>query len=107
MQKRRDRIERWRAERRKNELEATKKEGKTAMLANLQLPSKKWSLEEDDSDEEPPVMNRDMKNEENSKDENGEKDEVISDKKDEEDEIDPLDAFMAEVKQLNLKTAFI
>lgn len=50
MQKRRERIERWRAERKKKELEATKKDGKTSILANLQLPMKKWSLE-DDSDE--------------------------------------------------------
>uniref|UniRef100_A0A0V0G3V5 Probable ATP-dependent RNA helicase DDX46 n=1 Tax=Triatoma dimidiata TaxID=72491 RepID=A0A0V0G3V5_TRIDM len=80
MQKRRERIERWRAERKKKEVEAVKKELKSS-LANLQLPSKKWNLE-DDSDEE----------EEGKAKEEGKKDE-------EESEIDPLDAFMLEVQE--------
>ncbi|CAH1405981.1 unnamed protein product [Nezara viridula] len=78
MQKRRERIERWRAERKKKEVEAVKKDLKTS-LANLQLPSKKWNLE-DDSDEE----------EESNKDAN---------KEGEEEEVDPLDAFMMEVQE--------
>jgi ATP-dependent RNA helicase DDX46/PRP5 len=97
MQKRRERIERWRAERKKKELDATKKDGKSTMLANLQLPTaKKWSLE-DDSDEEPPIiLNKDVK-EENIKEENEE--EKVEIKKEDEEEIDPLDAFMAEVQE--------
>ncbi|KAL1123116.1 hypothetical protein AAG570_002204, partial [Ranatra chinensis] len=78
MQKRRERIERWRAERKKKEVEAVKKEIKNS-LSNLQLPSKKWNLE-DDSDEE-----------EDGKGEAG--------KDVEEEEIDPLDAFMQEVHE--------
>lgn len=95
MQKRRERIERWRAERKKKELEATKKDGKTSILANLQLPMKKWSLE-DDSDEETPVVQNNTKEakEEGVKEEI---EEVKEEVKDEEEEIDPLDAFMAEV----------
>lgn len=95
MQKRRERIERWRAERKKKELEATKKDGKTSILANLQLPMKKWSLE-DDSDEETPVVQNNTKEtkEEGIKEE---VEEVKEEVKDEEEEIDPLDAFMAEV----------
>lgn len=95
MQKRRERIERWRAERKKKELEATKKDGKTSILANLQLPMKKWSLE-DDSDEETPVVQNNTKEakEEGVKEE---VEEVKEEVKDEEEEIDPLDAFMAEV----------
>lgn len=78
MQKRRERIERWRAERKKKEVEAVKKDLKTS-LASLQLPSKKWNLE-DDSDEED-ESNKDAK------------------KEGEEEEVDPLDAFMMEVQE--------
>ena len=93
MQKRRERIERWRAERKKKEQEATKKDGKSVILANLQIPSKKWSLE-DDSDEETPVIqssNKDSK-EVDIKEESG-----VEKKETKAEEIDPLDAFMAEV----------
>jgi len=47
-------------------------------LANLQIPSKKWNLE-DDSDEE----------EKNAEEENKIVEKIV-----EEEEIDPLDAFM-------------
>lgn len=78
MQKRRERIERWRAERKKKELEQVKKEVKSS-IANLQIPTKKWNLE-DDSDEE----------------EEGKQDGA---KEGEEEEVDPLDAFMQEVQE--------
>ncbi|XP_054266207.1 probable ATP-dependent RNA helicase DDX46 isoform X2 [Macrosteles quadrilineatus] len=77
MQKRRERIERWRAERKKKELEQVKKDMKNS-LANLQLPSKKWNLE-DDSDEEDEAKTE------------GKADEV--------EEVDTLDAFMQEVQE--------
>lgn len=93
MQKRRERIERWRAERKKKELEATKKDGKTSILANLQLPMKKWSLEDDSDEETPVVQNNKEAKEEGVKEEI---EEVKEEVKDEEEEIDPLDAFMAE-----------
>lgn len=93
MQKRRERIERWRAERKKKELEATKKDGKTSILANLQLPMKKWSLEDDSDEETPVVQNNKEAKEEGVKEEI---EEVKEETKDEEEEIDPLDAFMAE-----------
>ncbi|XP_071447908.1 probable ATP-dependent RNA helicase DDX46 isoform X1 [Hetaerina americana] len=80
MQKRRERIERWRAERKKKELEQAKKEAeKGTLLANLQLPSKNWTLE-DDSDEE--EEKQDQVETENT-----------------EEEVDPLDAFMMEVQE--------
>ncbi|XP_066992415.2 probable ATP-dependent RNA helicase DDX46 isoform X2 [Anabrus simplex] len=82
MQKRRERIERWRAERKKKELEITKKEIKGNVLANLQLPMKKWTLE-DDSDEEEADK---TENKENKDDEVAE-------------EVDPLDAFMQGVQE--------
>jgi len=48
------------------------------ILANLQIPSKKWNLE-DDSDEEEKIAEEEAKNIEK----------IV-----EEEEIDPLDAFM-------------
>ncbi|KAL0274725.1 UNVERIFIED_CONTAM: hypothetical protein PYX00_002784 [Menopon gallinae] len=78
MQKRRERIERWRAERKKKELEATKKDLK-GTIANIQIPQKKWNLE-DDSDEE----------EEDKKD---------AAKENNDEELDPLDAFMQTVEE--------
>ena len=70
MQKRRDRIEKWRAERKK-------KQG--LIPINIALPSKKWSLEDDDDDDE----------EEEKKDNTGA-----------DDEIDPLDAYMMVISTL-------
>ncbi|XP_045451396.1 probable ATP-dependent RNA helicase DDX46 [Melitaea cinxia] len=86
MQKRRDRIERWRAERKRKEIESAKKEvQKGSIVTNIQVPAaKKWSLEDDSGDEG----------------EEGEsKEKAIVEEKKEEDEIDPLDAYMQEVQQ--------
>ncbi|VVC90009.1 unnamed protein product [Leptidea sinapis] len=88
MQKRRERIERWRAERKRKELETAKKEvQKGSLVTNIQTPTaKKWSLEDDSGDE-------------------GEEDKEAKEKlkaeakKEEEEEIDPLDAYMQEVQQ--------
>lgn len=50
MIKRRERIERWRAERKMKDSEVNKK---SSILANITLPSaKKWSLEDDSEDDE-------------------------------------------------------
>ncbi|CAH2093067.1 unnamed protein product [Euphydryas editha] len=86
MQKRRDRIERWRAERKRKEIESAKKEvQKGSIVTNIQVPAaKKWSLEDDSGDEG---------EEGESKEKN-----TVEEKK-EEDEIDPLDAYMQEVQQ--------
>ncbi|CAG4952425.1 unnamed protein product [Colias eurytheme] len=87
MQKRRDRIERWRAERKRKELETAKKEvQKGSLVTNIHTPSvKKWSLEDDSADEG---------------DEDKEaKEKQLAEEKKEEDEIDPLDAYMQEVQQ--------
>lgn len=102
MQRRRERIERWRAERKKKEQEATKKETQKTII---QGTVKKWSLEDDSEDEE--------KNEKPEKDENG-KEEVaidnnetmqIEENQETEEEMDPLDEYMkgvqAEVKKIN------
>ncbi|XP_042243430.1 probable ATP-dependent RNA helicase DDX46 isoform X1 [Homarus americanus] len=88
MQKRRERIEKWRAEKKKRELEAAKKEAEKGTLgANVPKVSiKAWSLEDDEEEEEG-----------ENKDGDG--------KQDEEDEVDPLDAFMSgiqeEVRKIN------
>uniref|UniRef100_A0A8D8S989 Probable ATP-dependent RNA helicase DDX46 n=1 Tax=Cacopsylla melanoneura TaxID=428564 RepID=A0A8D8S989_9HEMI len=83
MQKRRERIERWRAERKKKDIELIKKDIKSNLSAGggggLGAPQKKWNLE-DDSDED---------ENDSKKDENG---------KIEEEDIDPLDAFMQGVQ---------
>ncbi|CAH0680205.1 unnamed protein product [Chilo suppressalis] len=87
MQKRRDRIERWRAERKRKELESAKKEvQKGSIVTNIQVPAvKKWSLEDDSGDE--------------GEDGEGKEKQIAEEKKEEEDEIDPLDAYMQEVQQ--------
>ncbi|KAG0710066.1 putative ATP-dependent RNA helicase DDX46 [Chionoecetes opilio] len=88
MQKRRERIEKWRAEKKKRELEATKKEAEKGTLgANVPKGSiKAWSLEDDEEEEEG---------------ENKEGNGTVE----EEDEVDPLDAFMSgiqeEVRKIN------
>ncbi|XP_065216566.1 probable ATP-dependent RNA helicase DDX46 [Planococcus citri] len=93
MKKRRERIERWRAERKKKELEAVRKDIKSS-ISNIQIPSKKWNLE-DDSDEE----------EENKDKEKETPAAPVVVEEEAEEEIDPLDAFMMgvneEVKKVN------
>ena len=76
MQKRRERIEQWRAERKKNQ--------ETVQLTVLP-PSKKWSLEDDDDEDDDPAPS-------GNKDGN------------DDDEIDPLDAYMTEVNETVKKT---
>ncbi|XP_068618148.1 probable ATP-dependent RNA helicase DDX46 [Battus philenor] len=87
MQKRRDRIERWRAERKRKEIESAKKEvQKGSIVTNIQTPTtKKWSLEDDSGDE--------------GEDGEPKEKQPVEEKKEEEDEIDPLDAYMQEVQQ--------
>lgn len=66
MIKRRERIERWRAERKLKELEANKKEFKTLLPPPATTPSaKKWSLE-DESEEEDNSFTVDIKKEPDS-----------------------------------------
>jgi len=55
---------------------------------------KKWSLEDDSDEETPVVQNNKEAKEEGAKEEIEEVNEEVKDK---EEEIDPLDAFMAEV----------
>ncbi|EAT33750.1 AAEL013985-PA [Aedes aegypti] len=75
MVKRRERIERWRAERKRKEIEIKK----PTVLTGVNIP-KKWSLEDDEEDDEDDIKDKANNN-------------------DEEDDVDPLDAFMKEVNE--------
>merc|ERR1712240_658509 len=77
MMKRRERIEKWRAEKKKKEMDTLGKENEDEVKPK---EVKKWSLEEDDEDED-------------DVDANG----VNGDEGD--GEIDPLDAYMTEVSK--------
>ena len=84
MQKRRERIEKWRDERKKKA---------EAMPITIVPPSKKWSLEDDDDDDEelgPPVKKEKGEEEGESADVDAVKMAVEDD-----DDVDPLDAYMA------------
>lgn len=81
MTKRRERIERWRAERKRKELE-NKKVGEK-LVPSVASAAKKWSLE-NESDDEEEVLRDSERN----------KVEVEP-----EEEVDPLDAFMQEVNK--------
>jgi len=87
MTRRRDRIEKWRAEKRKKELENAAAGGDTAAVKEEEVEQKtvkKWSLEEDGDG-----------------DDGDEEDVVIEDQTaaDGDDELDPLDAYMSEVSK--------
>lgn len=75
MQKRRERIEQWRAERKKNQ---------EIVQMTVLPPSKKWSLEDDDDEDDDPTPSNKEGNDN--------------------DEVDPLDAYMTEVNETVKKT---
>ncbi|KHN75722.1 putative ATP-dependent RNA helicase DDX46 [Toxocara canis] len=77
MQKRRERIERWRQERKKKE------DGEDTKGEEGSSKEHEWTLDNEDDDEETPAV-------EEKKEEK---------KEEEEDEIDPLDAYMSEVNK--------
>ncbi|KAG8439140.1 hypothetical protein GDO86_005380 [Hymenochirus boettgeri] len=77
MRKRKERVEKWREEQRRKVVESI---GELRKEIEEMRQGKKWSLEDDDDDEEEPTE--------------GEKEGET-----EEDELDPLDAYMEEVKE--------
>ncbi|KFM56623.1 putative ATP-dependent RNA helicase DDX46, partial [Stegodyphus mimosarum] len=104
MQRRRERIEKWRAERKKKEI------AEGTSNSAVVLPSvKKWTLEDDDDEDIPPPTDSDKND---TIEEKPEKKEIKEEEKEkmevEEDDVDPLDAFMQgiqeEVKQLRHKS---
>ncbi|KAK9675233.1 DEAD/DEAH box helicase [Popillia japonica] len=94
MQKRRERIERWRAERKKKEQEAMKKD---IQKTNATPSAKKWSLE-DDSEDEDKIEKMD-KEENGNKDEEKPTEEKKPDIEHKNEEIDPLDEYMRGVQE--------
>ncbi|XP_072231537.1 probable ATP-dependent RNA helicase DDX46 isoform X1 [Leuresthes tenuis] len=111
MRKRKERVEKWREEQRKKAIENI---GEIKKELEEMKQGKKWSLEDDDDDDEEgsAVMevdddeDGDVKGEGTAKDikeeqkEEGEKEtETPMEQQAEEDEVDPLDAYMEEVKQ--------
>ncbi|XP_074528409.1 putative ATP-dependent RNA helicase DDX46 isoform X1 [Halichoeres trimaculatus] len=110
MRKRKERVEKWREEQRKKAIENI---GEIKKELEEMKQGKKWSLEDDDDDEEDvsaPMeadddedgegkgenRDKDMKEE---KMEDGDKSETLKEQQAEEDDVDPLDAYMEEVKQ--------
>ncbi|CAH1135794.1 unnamed protein product [Ceutorhynchus assimilis] len=112
MQKRRERIERWRAERKKKEQDAIKKEEKSSS-SGTQENYKKWSLEDESEDEDKDDDKSEVKKEQDSEDiketkmeieevpkETQKNKEVDEDDDDDNDkEVDPLDAYMQGVQE--------
>lgn len=116
MQKRRERIEAWRAQRKK---EQEDKEQIEAASEEQQKKKKAWSLEDDDDDDEEEEEEEVQVKEEEQEAEDEPKPKKINNKKgqtsvsngkvkeepQEDDDVDPLDAFMAdvnkEVKKIN------
>lgn len=123
MQKRRERIEAWRAQRKKEqeEKQQAEKQQQETKSDDQQKKKKAWSLEDDDDDdeEEDEVTGGIKEEAEDEDDEDKKKSFGIADKKEpasvtngkikgeppEDDDVDPLDAFMAdvskEVKKIN------
>uniref|UniRef100_A0A3Q1G6E7 Probable ATP-dependent RNA helicase DDX46 n=1 Tax=Acanthochromis polyacanthus TaxID=80966 RepID=A0A3Q1G6E7_9TELE len=85
MRKRKERVEKWREEQRKKAIENI---GEIKKELEEMKQGKKWSLEDDDD--------KDIKEE---KKEEGEQEETPMEQQTEEDDVDPLDAYMEEVKQ--------
>uniref|UniRef100_A0A3B5LBR6 Probable ATP-dependent RNA helicase DDX46 n=1 Tax=Xiphophorus couchianus TaxID=32473 RepID=A0A3B5LBR6_9TELE len=82
MRKRKERVEKWREEQRKKAIENI---GEIKKELEEMKQGKKWSLEDDD--------------EEVKKEEGEAEKEAPMEQQEEEDEVDPLDAYMEEVKQ--------
>lgn len=103
MTKRRERIERWRADRKRKELETKKAEKSllSGMLAASSSSSKKWSLENESDEEEDHfhLRHEEQLAKEQEAVEQAHRAAEAAERQLEEDEIDPLDAFMQEVNK--------
>ncbi|XP_049597991.1 probable ATP-dependent RNA helicase DDX46 isoform X2 [Syngnathus scovelli] len=116
MRKRKERVEKWREEQRKKAIENI---GEIKKELEEMKQGKKWSLEDDEDDDEDTLVpaegddeddedaegkGEDKENEpKEEKMDEGEKDPeaaaAVAEKQDDEDDVDPLDAYMEEVKQ--------
>ncbi|XP_042288277.1 probable ATP-dependent RNA helicase DDX46 [Thunnus maccoyii] len=111
MRKRKERVEKWREEQRKKAIENI---GEIKKELEEMKQGKKWSLEDDDDDDEDGSAPMEADDDEDGdgkgdrkekeikeeKREEGEKEqETPMEQQNEEDDVDPLDAYMEEVKQ--------
>ncbi|XP_044225504.1 probable ATP-dependent RNA helicase DDX46 [Thunnus albacares] len=111
MRKRKERVEKWREEQRKKAIENI---GEIKKELEEMKQGKKWSLEDDDDDDEDGSAPMEADDDEDGdgkgdrkekeikeeKREEGEKEqETAMEQQNEEDDVDPLDAYMEEVKQ--------
>ncbi|XP_030649321.1 putative ATP-dependent RNA helicase DDX46 isoform X2 [Chanos chanos] len=97
MRKRKERVEKWREEQRKKAMENI---GEIKKELEEMKQGKKWSLEDDDDDDEEGPVSMETEGEEGK---GGEKEGVTEESKPMEEEageeLDPLDAYMEEVKE--------
>ncbi|XP_028322590.1 putative ATP-dependent RNA helicase DDX46 [Gouania willdenowi] len=114
MRKRKERVEKWREEQRKKAIENV---GELKKELEEMKQGKKWSLEDDDDDDEEGLAEiegddeeddddddekpekKDKEVKEEKEDEGDEDKETPMEQQSEEDDVDPLDAYMEEVKQ--------
>ncbi|XP_066501752.1 probable ATP-dependent RNA helicase DDX46 isoform X2 [Hoplias malabaricus] len=99
MRKRKERVEKWREEQRKKAMENI---GELKKELEEMKQGKKWSLEDDDDDDEEapsPVDNEGEEEEEKEKEKEGNTEESKEMETETGEELDPLDAYMEEVKE--------
>ncbi|KAI4881479.1 hypothetical protein NFI96_012223 [Prochilodus magdalenae] len=97
MRKRKERVEKWREEQRKKAMENI---GEIKKELEEMKQGKKWSLEDDDDDDEdgPSSVDREGDDDE-EKDKDGKAEENVAMETEPGEELDPLDAYMEEVKE--------
>ncbi|XP_034033842.1 probable ATP-dependent RNA helicase DDX46 isoform X2 [Thalassophryne amazonica] len=97
MRKRKERVEKWREEQRKKAIENI---GEIKKELEEMKQGKKWSLEDDDDDDEDGEGKEEGKNKGIKEEEKEEGEmETPMEQQAEEDDVDPLDAYMEEVKE--------
>ncbi|XP_016430960.1 probable ATP-dependent RNA helicase DDX46 isoform X2 [Sinocyclocheilus rhinocerous] len=98
MRKRKERVEKWREEQRKKAMENI---GELKKELEEMKQGKKWSLEDDDDDDEETQapVEPDGEEEEEEKDGSAETEEESQMEQETGEELDPLDAYMEEVKE--------
>lgn len=96
MRKRKERVEKWREEQRKKAMENI---GEIKKELEEMKQGKKWSLEDDDDDDEEGPSSVDREEEEEEKEKEGKSEESTAMETETGEELDPLDAYMEEVKE--------
>ncbi|KAL7853212.1 hypothetical protein AOLI_G00200560 [Acnodon oligacanthus] len=97
MRKRKERVEKWREEQRKKAMENI---GEIKKELEEMKQGKKWSLEDDDDDDEEGPTSVDHEgDDEDEKEKDGKTEESAAMETETGEELDPLDAYMEEVKE--------